>query len=72
MHAALLSVQGSFDKTVRLWDVIQQRESFVLKGHSMSVSDLSWTFDSKLVLTGEFDFMRDQTANIEFSLFLFF
>lgn len=50
-----LLASGSFDKTVRLWDVIQQQESHVLTGHSQAVSDLSWTFDSKMIITGSLD-----------------
>eukprot|EP00048_Salpingoeca_helianthica_P006927 m.104473 g.104473 ORF g.104473 m.104473 type:complete len:442 (-) comp14176_c0_seq3:24-1349(-) len=48
-------LSGSFDKTARLWDAIQQREISVLGAHSMPVADLSWHLDSKHVATGSLD-----------------
>lgn len=51
-RAALHSIIGSFDKTVRIWDAMLQRELRVLSGHAMAVTDLSWKFDSTLVITG--------------------
>ncbi|KAJ3349121.1 hypothetical protein HDU83_000742 [Entophlyctis luteolus] len=48
---------GSFDKTVRMWEnpisaASQGRETIVFKRHSLNVSDLAWSNDSALLLSG--------------------
>ncbi|KAF9161457.1 hypothetical protein DFQ26_004533 [Actinomortierella ambigua] len=48
-----LLATGGFDKTVRIWDgTINQTELFMLKGHTLNVSDLAWAQDSSLLLSG--------------------
>ncbi|KAJ3223005.1 hypothetical protein HK099_001620 [Clydaea vesicula] len=46
---------GSFDKTVRVWDTISQKELISLKKHNLNVSDLDWSIDSKSILSGGYD-----------------
>ncbi|KAJ3394231.1 hypothetical protein HDU92_007089 [Lobulomyces angularis] len=46
---------GSFDKTVRVWDTISQKELISLKKHNLNVSDLDWSKDSKSILSGGYD-----------------
>ncbi|KAG0269929.1 hypothetical protein DFQ27_001478 [Actinomortierella ambigua] len=50
-----LLATGGFDKTVRIWDgTINQTELFMLKGHTLNVSDLAWAQDSSLLLSGAY------------------
>ncbi|ORZ23986.1 WD40-repeat-containing domain protein [Absidia repens] len=51
-----LLASGSFDKTVRLWEVKEsQKEVLCLKAHTLNVSDLAWTPDSTSLLSGSYD-----------------
>ncbi|KAJ1566178.1 hypothetical protein HK096_011003 [Nowakowskiella sp. JEL0078] len=46
---------GSFDKTVKVWDVSGQTETQTLKKHSLNVSDLGWYHDSTELISGAYD-----------------
>lgn len=47
---------GSFDKSVRVWDMQgSPKELHCLKKHSLNVSDLWWSKDSSLLLSGAYD-----------------
>lgn len=47
---------GSFDKTVRLYDLeLSAREVTCLTDHSLHVTDLSWSESSKFLLSGAYD-----------------
>ncbi|KAJ1807005.1 hypothetical protein LPJ75_004913, partial [Coemansia sp. RSA 2598] len=46
---------ASFDKTVRIWDVGEQKPLAVLSGHQQSVFDVAWCFDGLKVASGGFD-----------------
>jgi COMPASS component SWD3 len=53
-----LLASGSFDKSVRIWDMIsnfQQQQVSCLAEHQQLVSDLSWSNDSLALLSGSFD-----------------
>ena len=53
-----LLASGSFDKTVRCWDIekpLQQEETLCLQEHTHNVTDLSWSADSSLLLSGAYD-----------------
>ncbi len=50
---------GSFDKTVRLWDLTAKENpsspSVVLRGHKGCVSDVKFSLDNRWLTTGSFD-----------------
>ncbi|ORX73745.1 WD40 repeat-like protein [Linderina pennispora] len=46
---------ASFDKTLRIWDVGEQKALAVLEGHVQSVFDVAWRFDSQAVVSASFD-----------------
>jgi len=54
-----LVASGSFDKTVRIWDVDANKrkgtEIVCLKEHSLNVSDVCWSNDSSELLSGAYD-----------------
>ncbi|KAL6074290.1 WD domain G-beta repeat [Balamuthia mandrillaris] len=50
-----LLASGSFDKTVRLWDLSTQKEVACLAEHELNVSDVCWSNDSTQLLSGSFD-----------------
>ncbi|RKO95589.1 WD40 repeat-like protein, partial [Caulochytrium protostelioides] len=57
-----LLASGSFDKTLRIWDVshTQQKELHCFYGHTLNVSTLWWSPKGGEVLTGSYD----QTSKI--------
>ncbi|KAJ2767143.1 hypothetical protein IWQ57_004075, partial [Coemansia nantahalensis] len=50
-----LVASASFDKTVRIWDVGEQKAAAVLEGHRQSVFDVAWRGDSAAVTSAGFD-----------------
>jgi COMPASS component SWD3 len=50
-----LLASGSFDKSVRLWDLTQQKEVACLAEHQLNVSDLAWSSDSTELMSVGFD-----------------
>ncbi|KAJ2310661.1 hypothetical protein IWW54_003070 [Coemansia sp. RSA 2705] len=50
-----LVASASFDKTVRLWDIGEQKTLAVLEGHQQSVFDVAWRQDSAAVVSAAFD-----------------
>ncbi|KAK9712952.1 hypothetical protein K7432_006789 [Basidiobolus ranarum] len=46
---------GSFDQTIRLWDIGVSAEVKCMKKHTLNVSDLSWSMDSNELLSGSYD-----------------
>lgn len=49
---------GSFDRTVRVWDLSATPGSecrLVLEGHAHNVSDVTWAQDGELLVSGSFD-----------------
>jgi COMPASS component SWD3 len=46
---------GSFDKTVRVYDLTSQQEILCFAEHQLNVSDLAWTSDSSELLSGAYD-----------------
>ncbi|KAI9477462.1 WD40-repeat-containing domain protein [Coemansia mojavensis] len=52
-----LVASASFDKTVRVWDVGEQKALMVLQGHQQSVFDLAWRPDSAALASAGFDRM---------------
>jgi COMPASS component SWD3 len=50
-----LLASGSFDKSVRLWDLTQQKEVACLAEHQLNISDLAWASDSSELLSAGFD-----------------
>eukprot|EP00232_Nephroselmis_pyriformis_P022215 CAMPEP_0182865504 /NCGR_PEP_ID=MMETSP0034_2-20130328/7724_1 /TAXON_ID=156128 /ORGANISM="Nephroselmis pyriformis, Strain CCMP717" /LENGTH=315 /DNA_ID=CAMNT_0024997801 /DNA_START=55 /DNA_END=999 /DNA_ORIENTATION=+ len=50
-----LLASGSFDRSVRVWDVGTQSEVLTLQEHLLNVSDVAWSADSTALLSGAFD-----------------
>ncbi|MGH9883231.1 MAG: caspase family protein, partial [Pyrinomonadaceae bacterium] len=46
---------GSFDKTIKLWEVATGRELRTLTGHSESVTSVAFSSDGKTLASGSFD-----------------
>ncbi|WP_315736957.1 hypothetical protein [Limnospira sp. PMC 1245.20] len=46
---------GSYDKTVRLWDVPNGRELRQLKGHTLLVNSVSFSPDGQTLASGSWD-----------------
>ncbi|KAJ2797640.1 hypothetical protein H4R20_005112 [Coemansia guatemalensis] len=46
---------ASFDKSVRIWDIGEQKAVAVLEGHQQSVFDVAWREDSAAVASAAFD-----------------
>ncbi|ORY42729.1 WD40 repeat-like protein [Rhizoclosmatium globosum] len=64
---------GSFDKSVRIWEsptiATSNNALQILKRHSLNISDLCWSEDSTLLLSGAYD-QTCKTWDIENSKFL--
>ncbi|KAI8324811.1 WD40 repeat-like protein [Martensiomyces pterosporus] len=50
-----LIVSASFDRTVRVWDIREQKPVAVLESHQQSVFDVAWREDSAAVVSASFD-----------------
>ncbi|KAJ2443262.1 hypothetical protein GGI03_008048, partial [Coemansia sp. RSA 2337] len=50
-----LVASASFDKTVRVWDIGEQKSVAVLEGHQQSVFDVAWRDDSAALASAAFD-----------------
>ncbi|KAJ2504550.1 hypothetical protein IWW47_002477, partial [Coemansia sp. RSA 2052] len=50
-----LVASASFDKTVRVWDIGEQKSVAVLEGHQQSVFDVAWREDSAALASAAFD-----------------
>jgi WD40 repeat protein len=48
-------ISGSWDKTIKIWDVVTGTEKFTLEGHSDSVEAIALTPDGKTVISGSWD-----------------
>lgn len=48
-------ISGSEDKTVRIWNLLDQREKATLKGHSTPVISVAVTSSGKIGATGSKD-----------------
>lgn len=53
--SGILMASASFDKTVRIWDIGEQKTMAVLSGHQQSVFDVSWREDSAALVSAAFD-----------------
>ncbi|OAE33749.1 hypothetical protein AXG93_2884s1220 [Marchantia polymorpha subsp. ruderalis] len=50
-----LLASGSFDQSVRVWDVQNSREVLCFQEHLLNVSDVCWSNDGTVLLSGGFD-----------------
>jgi len=50
-----LLASGSYDKTIRLWDVATGREVRTLEGHNGYVFSVAFSLDGKLLASGSSD-----------------
>ncbi|KAJ2549475.1 hypothetical protein EV175_004437, partial [Coemansia sp. RSA 1933] len=46
---------ASFDKTVRVWDISEQKQTAVLNGHQQTAFDVAWRYDSTALVSAGFD-----------------
>lgn len=53
--ASNLLASGSFDQSVRIWDVQTQREVQCFQEHQQNVADVDWSSDGAHLLSGGFD-----------------
>ena len=53
-------VSGSWDKTIRIWNLLEKRQETVLQGHTDSVWTVAVTSDNKYIVSGS----RDKTIRI--------
>merc|ERR1711988_805941 len=50
-----MGASGSYDKTVRIWDVMSGECVHVLNGHSSGVSSVCYSPDGKTLASGSYD-----------------
>eukprot|EP01132_Coremiostelium_polycephalum_P009285 gene9285-11381_t len=50
-----LLASGSFDKSVKIWDVYNQRELATFSEHNVNVSKIAWNNNSTEILSGSYD-----------------
>ena len=48
-------VSGSWDDTVRIWDIREKKEVAIFKGHSSFVTSVSYSPDGRYVVSGSLD-----------------
>jgi WD40 repeat protein len=48
-------VSGSWDKTLKVWDVQTGEETLTLKGHSFYVASVSFSPNGKRIVSGSYD-----------------
>ena len=46
---------GSYDNTIKVWNIEEKREEFTLNGHSSSVYSVSFSPDGKYLASGSGD-----------------
>ncbi|KAJ2842514.1 hypothetical protein GGI22_007528, partial [Coemansia erecta] len=52
-----LVASASFDKSVRVWDISEQKQIVALDGHHQTAFDVAWRYDSAAVVSAGFDRM---------------
>ncbi|KAJ1799315.1 hypothetical protein LPJ59_001922 [Coemansia sp. RSA 2399] len=52
-----LVASASFDKSVRVWDLSEQKQIAALSGHQQTAFDVAWRYDSAAVVSAGFDRM---------------
>ncbi|KAJ2091988.1 hypothetical protein IW138_001354 [Coemansia sp. RSA 986] len=50
-----LVASASFDKTIRIWDIGEQKQIAALSGHQQTAFDIAWRYDSAAVVSAGFD-----------------
>lgn len=48
-------VSGSWDKTIRLWDVQTSKSDLIFKGHTKDVLSVAFSHDERLIFSGSMD-----------------
>src|SRR4028118_1655206 len=49
------AISGSYDKTLKVWDLTTRKKQFTLKGHTSSVNAVAITADGKQAISGSID-----------------
>jgi len=49
------SLRAAADKTIKIWNAIDGRYERTLTGHTLGISDVSWSSDSKYLCSGSDD-----------------
>ena len=53
-------ISGSYDWTIRIWNLLEKRQETVLEGHTYGITSIAITSDSKYVISGS----KDKTIRI--------
>ena len=48
-------VSGSWDKTIRLWDIPSSKSDLIFKGHTKDVLSVAFSHDERLIFSGSMD-----------------
>ena len=48
-------ISGSYDRTIRTWNLLEKRQKTVFKGHSSNIMSVAVTKDNKYIISVSYD-----------------